>query len=226
MDWGAWRATVHGVAKSRTWLSDFTSLHFTSLYSIISTLSCKNNYICTYVYVLLYVWIRIFSYFIPIDHFVHALECGHPTFRITVSPWTTQVWTTWFVLYMGFKKIVNTTVLHAPWASLVAQRLKRLPAMRETWVRSLGREDSLEKEMATHSSILAWRIPWMEEPGGSSPWGHKESVDMNEQLHFHMLHGWLNQQLWNCGYRGTGPCIWRADYKLFADFWLCGGRCP
>ena len=51
-------------------------------------------------------------------------------------------------------------------ASLVAQRLKRLPAMQETWVRSLGWEDPLEKEMATHSSIPAWRIPWMEEPGG------------------------------------------------------------
>ena len=51
-------------------------------------------------------------------------------------------------------------------ASLVAQRLKHLPAMWETWVRSLGWEDPLEKEMATHSSILAWRIPWMEEPGG------------------------------------------------------------
>jgi len=51
-------------------------------------------------------------------------------------------------------------------ASLVAQRLKRLPAMWETWVRSLGREHPLEKEMATHSSILAWRIPWTEEPGG------------------------------------------------------------
>ena len=47
----------------------------------------------------------------------------------------------------------------------MAQRLKRLPAKWETWVRSLGREDSLEKEMATHSSILAWRIPWREEPG-------------------------------------------------------------
>ena len=46
---------------------------------------------------------------------------------------------------------------------LVAQRLKRLPAMRETWVQSLGLEDPLEKEMATHSSILAWKIPWMEE---------------------------------------------------------------
>ena len=50
-------------------------------------------------------------------------------------------------------------------ASLVAQRLKRLLAMWETRVRSLGQEDPLEKEMATHSSILAWRIPWTEEPG-------------------------------------------------------------
>ena len=48
----------------------------------------------------------------------------------------------------------------------MAQRLKRLPPMRETRVQFLGREDPLEKEMATHSSILAWRIPWTEEPGG------------------------------------------------------------
>ena len=48
----------------------------------------------------------------------------------------------------------------------VAQRLKHLPAMRETWVRSLGQEDPLEKEMAIHSGTLAWKIPWMEEPGG------------------------------------------------------------
>ena len=59
-----------------------------------------------------------------------------------------------------------------PWASLVAQTVKRLPTMREARVRSLGWEDPLEKEMATHSSILAW---------GSSPWGRKES-DMTEQL--------------------------------------------
>ena len=45
-------------------------------------------------------------------------------------------------------------------ASLVAQTVKRLPTMRETWVRSLGQEDTLEKEMATHSSIHAWKIPW------------------------------------------------------------------
>ena len=61
--------------------------------------------------------------------------------------------------------------------SLVAQRIKRLPAMQETRVRSLGWEDPLEKEMATHSSILAWKIPWTEEPGvlqsmGSQRVGH------------------------------------------------------
>ena len=51
-------------------------------------------------------------------------------------------------------------------AELVTQTIKNLPAMWETQVRSLGQEDSLEKGMATHSSILAWRIPWTEEPGG------------------------------------------------------------
>ena len=50
--------------------------------------------------------------------------------------------------------------------SLVAQMIKRLPTMRETWVQSLSREDLLEKEIATHSSTLAWKIPWTEEPGG------------------------------------------------------------
>ena len=60
---------------------------------------------------------------------------------------------------------------------MVAQRVKRLPAMWETLVRSLGREDPVEKEMVTHSSILAWRIPRMEEPGrlqstGSQRVGH------------------------------------------------------
>ena len=53
--------------------------------------------------------------------------------------------------------------------------VKNLPAMQETQVRLLGREDPLEKGMATHTSILAWRIPWTEEPGGYSPWGRKAS---------------------------------------------------
>ena len=53
-----------------------------------------------------------------------------------------------------------------PRASLVAQMVKNPPAMWDTWVRTLGQEDPLEEGMATHSSILAWRIPWTEEPGG------------------------------------------------------------
>ena len=53
----------------------------------------------------------------------------------------------------------------------MAQTVKRLFEMRETQVRSLGREDSLENEMATHSSILAWKIPWIEEPGGLQSMG-------------------------------------------------------
>ena len=68
--------------------------------------------------------------------------------------------------------------------SLVAQMLKHLPTMRETQVQSLGWEDLLEKEMATHFSILAWKIPWLEKPVGYSPWGRKES-DTTERLHFH-----------------------------------------
>ena len=56
-------------------------------------------------------------------------------------------------------------------ASLVAQMVKNLPAMQEIWVQLLGREDPLEKEMATHCSILVWRIPWTEEPDGLQPMG-------------------------------------------------------
>jgi len=76
------------------------------------------------------------------------------------------------------------------WDSLVAQMVKNLPAMRDTWVGSLGWEDCLEEGMATHSSTLAWRrawqptpvlwpgeFPWTEESGGGySPWGHKEQL--------------------------------------------------
>ena len=61
--------------------------------------------------------------------------------------------------------------------SLVAHMVKNLPAMQETRVRSLGQEDALEKKMATHSSILAWRIQWTEDPAGYSPRGHRVRQD-------------------------------------------------
>ena len=60
---------------------------------------------------------------------------------------------------------------HSVLASLIAQMVKNLPAVQETRVRSLGQEDPLEKEMATHSSILAWKVPWTEEPGGLQSMG-------------------------------------------------------
>ena len=67
-------------------------------------------------------------------------------------------------------------------ASLIVHMVKNLPVMQETWVPSLGWEDPLEKEMATHSSILAWRIPWTRGAwAGYSPWSPKES-DMAERL--------------------------------------------
>ena len=68
-----------------------------------------------------------------------------------------------FSLYTAFKP--------HPWASLAAQSVTNLPDVQETWVQSLGREDPLEREMATHSSILAWKISWTEEPGGLQSMG-------------------------------------------------------
>ena len=77
------------------------------------------------------------------------------------------------------------------WASLVAQMVKNLPAMQETWVRSLGWEDPLEKGMATHSSILAWRNPWTER-GDCSHWGCRVTHDgvTNTHRRTYVLHTW------------------------------------
>ena len=69
--------------------------------------------------------------------------------------------------------------LQCSWASLVAQMVKNPPAMRETWVRSLGWKATLEEGMAAHSSILAWRIPWTKEPGGLQSKG-SQRVDTTE----------------------------------------------
>ena len=69
------------------------------------------------------------------------------------------------------KKNVCICITYHKWASLVAQSVKNLPAVQETQVRSLGWEDPLKKKMATHSSILAWKISWTEEPGGLQSMG-------------------------------------------------------
>ena len=75
-------------------------------------------------------------------------------------------------------------LLYSVGASLVVQTVKNLPAMQETWVQSLGWEDPLEKEMATHSSILAWKIPWTEVPGGLQSIGLQSQTQLSK-FHFH-----------------------------------------
>ena len=89
----------------------------------------------------------------------------------------------------------------------MAQTVKNLPALWETWVRSLGGEDPLDKEMATHSSVLAWRIPWTEDLVGYNPWGCKGS-DTTERLHFTSL-----GSRWSCLPRHDAPYfhLWEAE---------------
>ena len=82
----------------------------------------------------------------------------------------------WRSVHLLPLNIFNIRLFLFHWASLVAKLVKNLSAMQETQVQSLSQEDPLEEEMATHSSTIAWKIPWMEEPGaGHSPWGRKES---------------------------------------------------
>ena len=85
--------------------------------------------------------------------------------------------------------------------SLVAQMVKNLPAMWETWIWSLGREDPLEKAMATHSIILAWRIPWTEEPGGLHFMGSQrvgqDWASNTFTFLFSLLIGWRNASMMN-----------------------------
>ena len=85
------------------------------------------------------------------------------------------------------------------WASLVGQTIKNLPTMQETQVRSLGQEDPLEKGMATHSSVLAWRIPWIEEPGGMQSMGSQR-----------VGQDWATNNQWSGSSRGTGFHLFRV----------------
>ena len=109
----------------------------------------------------------------------------------------------WYYLVFVFVWLISLSIMSS---ESVAQRLKCLPAMRETWVQSLGREDPLEKEMATHSSIPAWRILWTEEPSGLQSMGSQRvwydwatsltqcplSWSMLRQMaKFHPFNGWV-----------------------------------
>ena len=87
----------------------------------------------------------------------------------------------WNCIIFSCQVQIGTWQEHLVATSLVAHSVRNLPAVQGTWIQSLGWEDPLEKEMATHSSILAWKISWREEPGGLQSMGRKES-GMTERL--------------------------------------------
>ena len=130
--------------------------------------------------------------------------------------------------YLEFGGLCGGSIKKAR-ASLVAQRLKHLSAMQDTWFRSLGQEDPLEKEMATHSSILAWRIPWSEEPGGLQSMGPQRFRHDWATSHHH-------QKSWQKGRwerfggfrhcRGLGNWSWKkksSPSKDVSRVWWMGG---
>ena len=133
----------------------------------------------TYIYICIYIYMHVY---VCIYTYIHTFTHTHTHIYICVcmcvyihTPIHSHTHT---YIY------IHTHTLVWVWASLVVQTVEHLPAVWETRVWSLGWEDPLEKEMAPHSSTLAWKIPWTEEPGSLSPWGPKES-DTTEQLHFH-----------------------------------------
>ena len=108
----------------------------------------------------------------------------------------------------------------------VAQTVKNLPAVQETWAPTLGREDPLEKGMATHSGILAWRILWTESLVGYSPRAHRES-DMTERL-THTERGlvaawsWGAWEGWGVTVNGYSTPFWvpKCTVELPEQFWV------
>ena len=125
-------------------------------------------------------------------------------------------------------------------SSLVAQSVKSLPAMQETWVQSLCREDPLEKKIATHSSVLTWRIPWAEEPGrlqsmGSQRVGHNWVTNTFTFIvlpHFGVI--LKNLDLWNNTFLSNSICqpiiyllhvsfcfIWFSDFMVYKHIKTC-----
>ena len=92
--------------------------------------------------------------------------CGESTVCVLVHYQALELGSLISKLKVTDQDTIFSFTLSVSWVSLVAQTVKSPPATQETWVRSLGWENPLEKEMATHSSIVAWRILWTEEPGG------------------------------------------------------------
>ena len=123
---------------------------------------------------------------LKLQYFCHLMEradsLGRETNGKRKRGWQRMKWLNNITDSMDVNLSILWEIVEA--TSLVAQRLKHLPGMRETRVRSLGREDPLEKEMANHSSTLPWKIPWREEPGrlqsvGSQRVGHDWATSLS-----------------------------------------------
>ena len=110
----------------------------------------------------------------------------------------------------------------APWDSLMVQMVKRLPTMRQTRVQSLGQEDSLEKEMATHSSILAWKIPWTEKPGGLQSMGSQSQTRLSDfTFHFSIdFNDWLKNVVKSINCWVKLELTMRHPQRVFQIVWL------
>ena len=168
----------------------YQSINHLCIYESVSYLtdSCISMYLCVYPCIHLhlcinYLWIYLIiiyvficvSMYIPINHLcIYVLVYSSIIYvsiyiAISVSiiylSICVSVWYLSQEMFLDFYFHIVLAWTSGLRASLVAQTVKHLPVMWETWVRSLGVEDPLEKEMATHSSTLAWKIPWMEEPG-------------------------------------------------------------
>ena len=156
MDREAWCAAIHGVAKSWTRLSDWTDLNWTDGSTSSPQRPPQNS--------------PVLSRQKGFQDL--AVVPGWHSFRLSGAHWV--------IKRKVFKSLLLTEYLMS-WTSVVAQMVKNLPARWEMRVWSRCWEDPLEKGMATHSRILAWRIPWTEKPGGLQSMGRKES-DTTERL--------------------------------------------
>ena len=109
----------------------------------------------------------------------------------------------WRAAFMASQRVRHdwATELNWSWTSQLAQRVKRLPAVQEIWVLSLGWEDPLEKEMVIHPRVLTWRIPWTEEPGGLKP-------SMGRRVG----HDWVNTT--QVSLTGLKPRCWQSEFLL------------
>ena len=119
------------------------------------------------------------------------------------------------------KNIPHPSQISDGWLSLVAQMVKNLPTMRETWVQFLSREDPLEKGTATHSRILAWGIPWIEEPGGLQSMG-SQKVRQHWVTNTFTL-DILYKHLWYCfpyAAGGGNNFIWRSFMMVLMPLFL------